>query len=187
MKYEGKLKFFCEVTPLLIFFFIFKTSNHPKPIIDATLYLVISTFIVLAICYYLTKYIPKLPLFSALVLAIFGVATILFDNEIFIKIKPTLLNLIFATILFYSYYSKKLFLKEILGSAIIMEDKAWLILSIRWALFFVALAILNEVIWRNFSTDFWVKFKVFGMMPISIIFTLSQMPFMMKHMKEYKV
>ena len=186
MKYQGKLKFFCEFAPLLIFFLVFKTSDSQKPIIDATLYLVIATFITLSICYYLTKHIPKLPLFSAIILVVFGLATVFFDNDIFIKIKPTLLNLIFAAILFYSYYSKKLFLKNILGSTINMNDNAWLTLSLRWAIFFIALAILNEVVWRNFPTDFWVKFKVFGMMPISIIFTVSQMPFMMKNMHEIK-
>jgi intracellular septation protein len=98
--------------------------------------------------------------------------------------KPTIINVIFSVILFYVYFKKKPFLSYILGEQIKMDNRAWLTLSMRWGFFFLILAILNELIWRNFSTDFWVQFKVFGMMPISLIFTVFQVPFMIREMKK---
>ena len=146
--------------------------------------MVITTFFALILGYILTKKIAKVALFSGLILAIFGGLTIALKDEIFIKIKPTIINLIFATILFYGYFTKKPFLSQLLGDQIKMRPAAWLTLSFRWGCLFLFLAILNEVIWRSFSTDFWVQFKVFGMTPISMIFTISQVPFMMAEMKK---
>ena len=180
------LKFACDFLPLLIFFFIYKTSSAANPIIMATIGLVIATFIALIINYCLTRTIAKMPLFSALVLSIFGSLTIFSGNEIFIKIKPTLINLLFAAILLFGYFSKKPLLKSLLGSVLEIEDKIWLELSKRWAIFFIFLAILNEIIWRNFATDFWVQFKVFGILPISILFTILQTPYILKNIKAYK-
>jgi intracellular septation protein len=178
------IKSIVDFLPLAIFFFVYKTSAHENPIIPATIYLVIATFITLAISYFTVKKIPKLPLFSAIILGIFGFLTVFFDNEVFIKIKPTIINLAFGIILLFGYVTKKPFLKTVFGSAIEMDCKNWLTLSLRWAIFFIFLAILNEIIWRNFPTDFWVKFKVFGMLPISFIFTALQAPFIAKHMKK---
>ncbi len=177
------LKFICDFLPLLVFFFIYKTSTSASPIIDATVALVVITFIALLINYAITKEIAKMPLFSALILGFFGALTIFSGNELFIKLKPTLINLLFAAILLFGYFSKRPLLKSLLGSAFVLRDKAWLTLSLRWAGFFIFLAVLNEVIWRNFSTDFWVGFKVFGILPISIIFTISQIPYILKQQK----
>jgi len=176
------LKFICDFCPLLIFFLVYKTSST-NPIVMATIGLVVTTFIALMINYILTKEVAKMPLFSALVLVIFGSLTIFSGNEIFIKIKPTLINLLLAIILLFGYFKKKPLLKAILGSVFEIEDKIWLELSKRWAIFFIFLAILNEIIWRNFSTDFWIQFKVFGILPISILFTCLQTPYILKNAK----
>ena len=177
------LKFICDFLPLLIFFVVYKASPFTNPIIIATIALVVATFIALVINYIFTKEIAKMPLFSALVLGIFGSLTIFSGNEIFIKIKPTLINLLLAIILLFGYFSKKPLLKTLLGGIFEIEDKIWLELSKRWAIFFIFLAILNEIIWRNFSTDFWVQFKVFGILPISILFTCLQTPYILKNTK----
>jgi intracellular septation protein len=137
-------------------------------------------FIAIFVSYILTKKIPKVATFSASLLGLFCGLSILFKDDYFLKIKPTIINLIFAITLFYGYYFKKPFLAFILGEQIKMNDKDWQILSLRWGIFFVFLALLNEIIWRNFTVDFWVQFKVFGMMTISMVFTISQVPFILK-------
>lgn len=182
----SSLQFIRDFLPLLVFFAVYKFSNYENPIIPATIALLIATFISLAINFYLTRKLAKMPLFSALILGLFGSLTIFSGDEIFIKIKPTLINLLFAIILLIGYLNRKPFLKILLEGAFSISDKAWMSLSLRWAIFFVGLAVLNEVIWRNFPTDFWVQFKVFGILPISIAFTISQIPFIIKKQKEYE-
>jgi intracellular septation protein len=146
--------------------------------------MVLTTLIALVVCYLLTKTVPVVALVSAIILAIFGTLTVVMENDIFIKTKPTAINLLFAAILFYGFFTKKPFLSRLLEGQIKMSKDAWLQLSLRWALFFVFLAVLNEVVWRYTSTDFWVEFKIFGMMPLSLIFTVSQIPFMIREMKK---
>lgn len=177
-------KFLCDYFPLIIFIVVYKFSSAPDPLFLATLYLLVSSFIALIIAYILTKKIAKMPLISAIILGIFGGLTLISGDDLFIKIKPTLINLLFAIFLFYGYFSRRPLIKHLFGESLKMEDKAWLILSLRWGLFFVFLALLNEFIWRNFSTDFWVNFKVFGVFPISMVFTISQVPFMIKNVKK---
>jgi intracellular septation protein len=179
-------KFLCDFLPLLLFFLVYKISKNPQPLVPATIILVFTTFIALIINYIFTKEISAMPLFSALILGFFGFLTIFSGNEIFIKIKPTLVNLLFAAILLVGYFIKKPLLKVLLGNAFEISDQAWLNLSFRWAGFFIFLAILNEFIWRNFSTDFWVQFKVFGILPLSIIFTCSQIPYLLAQTKILK-
>ena len=182
--HDSLTKFLCDYLPLIVFFACYKLAKTPDPLITATTYMIITTFIALIISYLLTKKIAKIALFSGIILGVFGGLTILLKDDLFIKIKPTIINLIFAAILFYGYFSKKPLLSYLIGDQIKMSDRAWLTLSARWVIFFIFLSILNEIIWRNFSTDFWVQFKVFGMMPLSIIFTLSQLPFMIKEIKK---
>lgn len=180
------LQFMRDFLPLLTFFAVYKLSGHEHPIIPATIALIITTFIALVVNYIFTRKIAKMPLFSALVLGFFGSLTIYSGNEIFIKIKPTLINLLFASILFFGYFNEKPLLKTLLESAFQLSNKAWMSLSLRWGMFFVFLAILNEIIWRNFSTDFWVQFKVFGILPITIAFTILQIPFILNEQKKYE-
>jgi len=177
-------KFLCDYLPLIIFILVYKFSPAPDPLIPATIYLLISSFLALIVAYILTKKVAKMPLISAIILGIFGGLTLFSGNDLFIKIKPTLINLFFAIILFYGYFSKRPLIKHLFGDGLKMEDHAWLTLSLRWGIFFIFLAILNEIIWRNFPTDFWVNFKVFGVFPISMIFTISQVPFMIKNIKK---
>ena len=185
-KENGFIKFLYDYLPLIIFFSVFKLSTAPNPLIKATIYMVATTFIALIISYIFTRTIPTIALFSACILGFFGTLTILLEDEIFIKLKPTIINLIFAAILFYGYFKKKPMLSYLLGEQIKISNIAWLTLSKRWAIFFIFLAILNELIWRNFSTDFWVQFKVFAVLPISLIFTISQTPFIIKEVRKEK-
>ena len=180
-KKDSISKFLSDFLPLIVFFLIYKTSSHPKPILPATMWMVIVTFFALTISYILTKKIAKMPLIAALVLGLFGGLTVFSGDDYFIKIKPTLINLVFASILFFGYFTKRPLISYLFGGELkFKEEKSWHILSLRWGLFFVALAVLNEVIWRNFSLDFWVNFKVFGVLPITMVFMVTQIPFIMK-------
>ncbi len=175
-------KIITDFLPLFVFIGVYKFSNDANPILPATLAMIIITVISLIVAYFLTKKIAKMPIISAAFLTIFGALTLFSGNELFIKIKPTLINIVFALILFFGYFSKKPLMSYLFaGELKFKNNKSWLDMSWRWAWFFVFLAILNEFIWRNFSTDFWVSFKVFGILPISILFMISQIPFMMKN------
>ena len=180
---QSFMKFITDFLPLILFFTVYKFSNHPQPIVMATIYLVVSTIIALIISYIFTGKVAKMPLFSAILLSVFGGLTIFSGNELFIKIKPTLLNLLFAIILFASSLFKKPILSYLFDGSINMKKEAWISFSYRWAYFFLFLALLNEVMWRNFSTDFWVQFKVFGILPISIIFAALNLPFLIQNKK----
>jgi intracellular septation protein len=182
----AKVKFLYDYLPIIVFFLFYKFSNHPQPLVLATISMVVTTFIALIICYSLTRTIPVVALISAIILGIFGGLTVVLESEVFIKIKPTAINLIFATILLYGFFTRKPFLSYLLEGQVKMSKEAWLTLSMRWSLFFIFLAILNEIIWRYTSTDFWVDFKVFGMMPLSLVFTISQLPFMMREIKKFE-
>ena len=171
------MKQIIEFIPLIIFFIAYNYTN----LITATIILTISSIIAFLAILYVTKELHFMPLFSALIISIFGFLTWYLQNPLFIKIKPTILNSILGLTLLISYYCKKPLVKILLVNAIQMEDHNWLIITFRWGLFFICLAIMNEFIWRNFSETFWVNFKVFGFLPITIIFTLTQMPYMMRH------
>ena len=146
----------------------------------ATLALVICTIISLVITYALEKRIAMLPLVSGVMVAVLGGMTLWLNNDYFIKIKPTMVNLLFASVLLGGLLFKKPMLKYVLASAMSLREEGWRKLSLRWGLFFVFLAALNEYIWRNYSVDFWVNFKVFGMFSCTMLFTLSQIP-LIKH------
>lgn len=181
---ESFASFLCDYVPLIIFIVIYKFSKAPDPLLPATLCLLVSSFTALIFAYFLTGKIAKMPLISAIILGIFGGLTLILKDDIFIKLKPTIINLIFAAVLFYGYFFKKPLIGHLFAGNLKMSKESWLILGYRWAWFFVFLAILNEIIWRNFSTDFWVSFKVFGMFPLSMIFTISQIPFIFKNMEK---
>ena len=140
----------------------------------------IATIIAVLFSYIMEKKIPVMPTVGALIILIFGGLTIYFDNEVFFKMKPTIINLLFALILYGGVIVKKPLLKLLLGAAIKLEDEGWKILTQRWISFFIALAILNEIVWRTQSTDIWVSFKVFGILPITFIFTMTQFPLIKK-------
>jgi len=183
-KKDSLAKFLYDYLPIIVFFACYKLSNSIDPLVTATKYMIITTFLTLIIAYILTKKLAKVALFSGIVLGIFGGLTIFLKDDIFIKMKPTVINSLFAAILFYGYFTKKPLLSYLLEGQVKMSNQAWLTLSARWGGFFIFLSLLNEIIWRNFGTDFWVQFKVFGMMPLSMIFTISQLPFMLREIKK---
>lgn len=177
-------KMLSDFLPIVVFMIVYKTSDAENPILPATMWLIIVTFVTLLISYFLTKKISKMPLITAVVLGIFGGLTLFSGNDYFIKIKPTLVNLVFAGILFFGYFTKRPLISFLFGGELKLKDEVWHILALRWGCFFICLAILNEVIWRNFSLDFWVNFKLFGVLPLSMIFTMAQIPLIMKNIKK---
>lgn len=174
------LKFITDFGPLLIFFTIYyKSGNNLSTAISP---LIISTLIAVAIMYFVEKKIPYVPLIGAIVISLFGGLTLYFDNPIFIYMKPTIVNIIFAGILIVSnIYFNKNFLKLFLQTAFQLNDEGWKKLNFRWAYFFIFLAILNEIVWRTQPETTWVNFKVWGMLPITIIFTAMQLPLINKY------
>ena len=174
------LKFITDFGPLLIFFTIYyKSGNNLSTAIPP---LIISTLIAVAIMYFVEKKIPYVPLIGAIVISLFGGLTLYFDNPIFIYMKPTIVNIIFAGILIVSnIYFNKNFLKLFLQTAFQLNDEGWKKLNFRWAYFFIFLAILNEIVWRTQPETTCVNFKVWGMLPITIIFTAMQLPLINKY------
>ena len=152
---------------------------------EAILPLIIATLAATGILYFLEKKIPKIPIIGAVLVAVFGGLTLYFDDKIFFYMKPTIVNILFAGILFIgNFFLKKNLLKSLLETSIKLEDQGWEILNQRWTLFFIFLAILNELVWRTQSEDFWVKFKVFGIIPITLIFTIFQINLINKYKKD---
>ena len=125
-----------------------------------------------------------MPTVGAGIILIFGGLTIYFDNDVFFKMKPTIINILFAVILYGGILINKPLLKYLLGAALKLEEAGWKILTQRWIGFFIALAVLNEIVWRTQSTDVWVNFKVFGILPITFIFTMTQFPLIKKYQIE---
>ena len=169
------LKFITDFGPLLIFFTIYyKSGNNLSAAIPP---LIISTLIAVAIMYFVEKKIPYVPLIGAVVISLFGGLTLYFNNPIFIYMKPTIVNLIFAAILLVSKsFFNRNFLKLFLQTVFQLHEEGWCKLNSRCAYFFIFLALLNEIVWRTQPETTWVNFKVWGMLPITIIFTAMQLP-----------
>ena len=173
-------KILIDIGPLAVFFIFYTRSGLQASILP----LMIATVIAVLFSYILEKKIPIMPTVGAGIVLIFGGLTIYFDNEVFIKMKPTIINLVFAVILYGGMIIKKPLLKILLGAALKLEEEGWRILTYRWIGFFIALAILNEIVWRTQSTDVWVNFKVFGILPITFLFTIIQFPLIKKFQVE---
>ena len=173
-------KILIDVGPLAIFFIFYTRSGLQASILP----FMIATVISVLFSYILEKKIPVMPTVGAVIVLLFGGLTIYFDNEVFFKMKPTIINLLFAAILFGGILINKPLLKYLLGAALKLQDVGWRILTLRWIGFFIALAILNEIVWRTQSTDIWVNFKVFGILPITFIFTMTQFPLIKKYQIE---
>ena len=171
------IKSLIEVIPLILFFI----ANAKYGIIVATKIFVITTLIALVVSYLHLKKVSTPLLITSFLVLIFGGLTIFFKDPTFIKLKPTIVYLLFSSFLFLGLKLKKNFLKIYLSSLIKLNNLGWDILTKRWSLFFFTMAILNEIIWRNFSTDFWVSFKVFGFLPLTIIFMMLQNGLMKEH------
>ena len=176
------IKFATDFGPLLVFFIIYYKND--KDLVSAIPALIIATLIAICVIYMLEKRIPVLPLMGAILVCLFGGLTIFFDNPIFIYLKPTIINLIFAFALFFGkVVLNKNFLKKLFESSIKLEEAGWDKLIIRWIGFFIFLAILNEAVWRTQTEEFWINFKVWGILPITFIFTAFQLPLIQKYKK----
>ena len=169
------IKFLADFGPLLIFFIIYFNNNQDLKV--AIPPFIIATLVALVVIYLLENRIPLVALTSGILITFFGGLTIYFDNKVFFYMKPTIINLLFAGVLFFGkFFTKKPLLKKIFQNALNLEKEGWEILNTRWILFFIFIAILNEIVWRTQSEAFWVNFKVWGLLPISFLFAASQVP-----------
>ena len=174
------IKFITDFGPLLIFLFFY--YHNDKNLKTAIPPLIIATIFALAIVWLLERKIPMIPLISGILISLFGGLTIYFNNPIFIYHKPTIINILFGlALLFGKYFVKEPILKKILGKSVMMSNEGWIILNRRWIIFFFALAFLNELVWRTQSEEFWINFKVWGILPITFIYTAFQIPVITKY------
>jgi intracellular septation protein len=176
------LKLTLDFAPLVAFFIAYKLGG----VYWATSIIIGLTIASLIIGYAMTGRVARFPLFSGILITIMGGLTLYLHNDMFVKMKPTAANLVFAVILGGGLLTNRMFLKDLLGSAIDMPLPAWRTLTIRWTLFFIALAGANEYVWRTMSEGTWVNFKVFGLMGLTMLFALANAPFMAKHMHDDK-
>lgn len=190
-------RFLLEIGPLAVFFFTYvgwdyafppaepvKTGALANSLMAATAVLMVAVVVSLALSYKWDKRVPLMPLVTAVMVVIFGGLTIILRDEIFIKMKPTIVNCLFAAALFVGLAFNKSFLHPLLGHSLQLSRHGWRVLTWRWAFFFVFLAILNEIIWRSFSTGFWVSFKAWGMFPLTLLFALAQVPLIQRNAPE---
>ena len=174
------IRFTADFGPLLVFFTIyFNSENDLKAAIPP---FIAATLIALIVIYFLEKRIPMVPLTSGILIGLFGGLTLYFDNKIFFYMKPTIINLLFAGVLFFGkYFSQKPLLKILFKTALNLENEGWKKLNDRWIGFFIFVAILNEIVWRTQTEAFWVNFKVWGLLPISFLFAASQITLINKY------
>jgi len=175
-----------EVGPLVIFFMANAYSDrfgvpHERRIFAATAVFIVATVVALAVHYVLVRKLPIMPLVSGAVVIVFGGLTLWLEDELFIKLKPTIVNTLFGLVLLAGLYFGKPLLAVVLDSVFELTDEGWRKLTFRWAMFFFVLAVLNEIVWRTQTTDTWVSFKVFGIMPLTVAFALAQTPLLMRH------
>ena len=177
------LKFLCDFGPLIIFFYYYYDSG--KNLKLAIPPFIIATIIAITLIWLLEKKIPKVPLLSGVLITLFGGLTIYFDNPVFIYIKPTIINILFGSALISGkYFTNEPVLKKLMGKSISLTNQGWEILNKRWIYFFFGLAILNEFVWRTYCPEqeyIWVNFKVWGLLPITLIFTGFQVGLINKY------
>jgi intracellular septation protein len=189
------LKLVLELGPLMVFFFAntrgeWLAQKFPAlaelggSIFIATGLFMAATVIALAASWLLTRTLPIMPLVSGVVVLVFGALTLWLQDDVFIKMKPTIVNMLFGAVLLGGLAFGKPLLGYVFNAAFNLDPEGWKKLTFRWGLFFLFLAVANEVVWRNFSTDAWVAFKVWGIMPITLLFTFSQMPLILRHSLE---
>ena len=183
---KSLVKFVTDFGPLALFLYIYYSSG--KDIKVALVPFIIATILALIFVWFIEKRVPMVPLLGGLLITFFGGLTIYFNNPIFIYIKPTIINILFGlTLLISNKFFNKNFLKFFFQKAILLKEEGWNILNKRWAFFFFFLAMLNEFVWRTQSELFWVNFKVWGVLPLTIIFTGLQLPLIKKFNDETKI
>ena len=171
------LKLAIEAGPLVVFFI----ANWQAGIFWGTGLFMAATLVSLGLSWLKTGKIAMMPLIGAGFVALFGALTLWLQDDTFIKVKVTLINGLFGSLLVVGYLMDRPFLKMVLGETLQMDAEGWRKLTLRWAIFFFAVGSLNEIIWRNFSTDVWVNFKVFGLLPLTFAFAIAQLPLMQRH------
>lgn len=176
-KINPLLRLVLEAGPLGVFFF----CNSRFGIFTATGAFMAATVAALAVNWALERRLPVMPLVSGVFVLVFGGLTLYLEDELFIKLKPTIVNSLFAVILLGGLATGRSLLKPLFGAAFQLDETGWRSLTFRWALLFIVLAVVNEVVWRNFTTETWAAFKVFGIMPLTILFTIAQMPLILRH------
>ena len=186
------LKLVLELGPLVVFFFanargewlaeLFPAlAAFGGPIFIATGLFMIATALSLGVSWLLVRTLPIMPLISGVVVFVFGALTLWLQDDTFIKMKPTIVNSLFAAVLLGGLLFGRSLLGYVFDQAFKLDAEGWRKLTFRGGLFFIFLALVNEIVWRSFSTDIWVAFKVWGIMPITLVFTFSQMPLIMRH------
>jgi intracellular septation protein len=171
------IKIGLELGPLLIFFLV----NARSDIFAATAWFMGAMVLSLALSWLLLRRIAVMPLVTGIVVLIFGTLTLLLKDDTFIKMKPTIVNCLFGATLLGGLAFGQSLLRYVFGDVYKLKPKGWMVLTVRWGIFFFVLAALNEVIWRNFDTDAWVAFKVWGIMPLTIAFSMFQLPVLTKY------
>jgi intracellular septation protein len=174
------LKLVFDLGPLALFFF----ANSRYGIFVATGTFMVAVLAALAASYVLTRHLPIMPVVTAIVVLVFGGLTLILHNDLFIKLKPTIIYVLFGAVLLGGLFFGKSFLGVVFDSLFHLTEEGWRKLTLRWALFFFALAVLNEIVWRSTSTDVWVNFKVFGVMPLTLVFGALQYPLLKKYAVE---
>ena len=174
------VKFVTDFGPLVVFFFFYYNSDKNLKI--AIPPFVLATIISLLVVWVIEKKIPMVPLISGILITLFGGLTIYFDNAIFLYIKPTIINILFGlALLLGKFFTDEPILKKIIGKSLSLTSEGWNLLNKRWIYFFFGVAILNECVWRTQTEEFWVNFKVWGLLPITFIFTAFQVPLINKY------
>ena len=177
------IKFIADFGPLIIFFTIYLSNDNDLKL--AIPPFIIATFIALGVVYFLEKKIAMVALISGILIGLFGGLTLYFDNKVFFYMKPTIINLLFAGALFFGQYvTKKNLLKILFQNKLNLKSEGWKMLNYYWIYFFLLVAILNEIVWRTQSELFWVNFKVWGLIPLTILFTASTLPIINKYKLE---
>ena len=176
-KLNPLLKFALELGPLLIFFSV----NARAGLFFGTGAFMVATAVSLIASWILIRRVPIMPLVTGVVVLVFGGLTLYLQDELFIKLKPTIVNTLFGVVLLGGLFFGKSLLAVVFDAAFSLTAEGWRKLTLRWAIFFFVLAVLNEVVWRNFSTDFWVAFKVWGVMPLTFLFAMTQVPLLTRY------
>jgi intracellular septation protein len=171
------VKLALDIGPLLLFFVV----NAKSGIFAATAAFMVAVIVALVVSFVLIRRFPVMTVVSAIIVIVFGGLTIFLHDDTFIKIKPTLIYLLFASVLAGGLILQKPLLSIVFDSVFHLTDEGWRKLTIRWSLFFLVMAVVNEIVWRTQSTDFWVSFKLFGFVPMTFLFALAQFPLMRKH------
>lgn len=192
-KVNPVLKLTLELGPLVLFFFVNARGKSiidsyglagifPEPIFLATGVFMVAMLISLAVSWVLTRHLAVMPLITGIVVLVMGGLTLWLQDDTFIKVKPTIVNVFFGAVLLIGLAFGRSLLAYVFDAAFALDAEGWRKLTLRWGLFFFVLAALNEIVWRTQTTDFWVAFKVWGIMPITMIFAMAQLPLMQRHM-----